>query len=987
MASTWTPTNLNKTVTGTNCTVSAITNYSHNGVWATSANGIVGYTAYTSGSYGPTCLRFKVTPSTGTVIKSLSFTLTTSNKVGGYTTADIDYYAKTSTSSTAWPTVSDTSSFPLNITAAGDKACSITGLNTGSVFYVYIWGRRKNTSLNTERDIYVSNIKSVSAALQTYTISYNANGHGTAPSSQTKTHGTALTLRAFISAVGGTDTTVTITGNANGNTWSGSNGNAHYNTTKYTQNKWNTASDGSGTGYNSEASYTTNAAATMYAQWTTTAAAGTSYTLPSGTPSKASSSANSYVVTFNANGGSTTKTSQTSTKTTSYSFKGWFTASSGGTQRTTSSRVTAAETVYAQMNSTTTQNSVTVPTATQCTRAGYRLLGFATSNTATSASVSPGGSYTPSATTTLYAVWQAYKVTMTFNVNGGSITTGTGTTRYRASNSIVQRSQDSGSTWSNLTATLATDSSTGYVDLWNVSTYGATKTGHSITNATAYRAGSTTGTIINQQTTSTTDTNAATIQNLTGSATLTSDVSVVLYINWTPDTYTVSYNANGHPGTAPSSQTKTYGTNLTLRAFIADSGGTAATVTITGNANGNTWSGSNGSAGYTTTKYAQNYWNTASDGSGTNYTSQGTYSTNAAATMYARFTTTAAAGTSYTLPTGTPSKDSSSTDSFTVGYNANGGTSTPSTQTSTITTSYTFKGWFTQSTGGTQRTTSSRVTAAETVYAQMNSTDTQNAVTLANAISKNSTTEDGYTISYNANGGTSTPTSQTATRTIGYTFDKWALNSATSTTKYNAGDSYTPSANATMYATWTSGTTSEGSVTLAAAIVKNNTTEAGYTITFNANGGSTSKGSETATRTISYTFNKWAKDSATSTTTYNAGVSYSPTANATMYATWTSNTASEGTVTLPTITQCTRTGYKLLGFSTSDTSTTASYLPGDTYIPSSNIVLYAVWQAQGLVSIANGSGFDLYEIYIANGTSFDKYMAYIANGSSFDLYT
>ncbi|MDT3386637.1 MAG: hypothetical protein LIR46_02560, partial [Bacteroidota bacterium] len=80
------------------------------------------------------------------------------------------------------------------------------------------------------------------------------------------------------------------------------------------------------------------------------------------------------------------------------------------------------------------------------------------------------------------------------------------------------------------------------------STYdgGAKLNGHHIVAETAYRAGNaSTGTLINQETTSASDTNAATIQNLTGSATLTGNVTVVLYINWTPWELTVQYNANG----------------------------------------------------------------------------------------------------------------------------------------------------------------------------------------------------------------------------------------------------------------------------------------------------------------------------------------------------------------------------------------------------------------------------------------------------------
>ena len=73
----------------------------------------------------------------------------------------------------------------------------------------------------------------------TYTVSYNGNGStGGSTSSQTKTSGTALTLRQ------------------NG-----------YTRTGYTFVKWNTKADGSGTSYNAGASYTANAAVTLYAQW------------------------------------------------------------------------------------------------------------------------------------------------------------------------------------------------------------------------------------------------------------------------------------------------------------------------------------------------------------------------------------------------------------------------------------------------------------------------------------------------------------------------------------------------------------------------------------------------------------------------------------------------------------------------------------------------------------------------------------------------
>lgn len=72
----------------------------------------------------------------------------------------------------------------------------------------------------------------------TYTVSYNLNGGSGAISSQTKTYNKTLTLTSTKPS-----------------------------RTNYTFVKWNTKSDGSGTSYNPGASYTGNAALTLYAIW------------------------------------------------------------------------------------------------------------------------------------------------------------------------------------------------------------------------------------------------------------------------------------------------------------------------------------------------------------------------------------------------------------------------------------------------------------------------------------------------------------------------------------------------------------------------------------------------------------------------------------------------------------------------------------------------------------------------------------------------
>ena len=259
------------------------------------------------------------------------------------------------------------------------------------------------------------------------------------------------------------------------------------------------------------------------------------------------SSTTNYTVTINANGGTSTVTSRTATKTTPYSVNTWNTASGGGgTSYTPGNNYTAnaALTLYAQWTAgTATTTSVTLPTTSQCTRTGWTLLGFSASSTATAADsgLTPGASYTPTGNKTLYAVWRC-TLKIYYHVNNGSIATGTGTTRYRAgSDGLVERSTDSGSTWADYYSTMYNYDAV--KDLVNVATFGITRTGYYITGTTAWRTSG--GTIISQESTSASDTNAATIVRLTGSASLSGDTSITLYVNWTSYTLTINFNVNG----------------------------------------------------------------------------------------------------------------------------------------------------------------------------------------------------------------------------------------------------------------------------------------------------------------------------------------------------------------------------------------------------------------------------------------------------------
>ena len=146
-----------------------------------------------------------------------------------------------------------------------------------------------------------------------------------------------------------------------------------------------------------------------------------------------------------------------------------------------------------------------------------------------------------------------------------------------------------------------------------------------------------------------------------------------------------------------------------------------------------------------------------------------------------------------------------------------------------------------------------------------------------------------YTITYNANGGSGAPSSQTKwygtnialssekpTRT-GYTFKGWGTSSTTSTVSYAAGATYSSNSSITLYAIWTAST---------------------YTVKFDANGGSGAPSSQTKTHDVSltlsstkptrtnYTFKGWGTSASSTTVAYAAGGSYTKNASITLYAIW-----------------------------------------------------------------------------------------------------
>lgn len=222
--------------------------------------------------------------------------------------------------------------------------------------------------------------------------------------------------------------------------------------------------------------------------------------------------------------------------------------------------------------------------------------------------------------------------------------------------------------------------------------------------------------------------------------------------------------------------------------------------------------------------------------------------------------------------------------SYAVKYNANGGTGAPSSQTKyygkslTLSstkptrTGYTFQGWGTSATD-------------TTVDYKAGESYTGNAALTLYAIWKINT----YKITFNANGGTGGPTSQTKTygKTLtittsvptrtGFDFQGWGTSASDTTVDYKAGGSYTANAADTLYAIWTKKT---------------------YTVTFNANGGTGAPANQTKTHDVAltltsnvptkenYNFKGWATSSTSTSVSYKAGGSYTTNANITLYAVW-----------------------------------------------------------------------------------------------------
>ena len=734
----------------------------------------------------------------------------------------------------------------------------------------------------------------------TYTISFNANGGSGAPSSITKKHFTNATLPS----------------------------DKPYRT-GYTFKGWGTGSSTSYAAYQPGSTFYTNANMTLYAIW----------------------SAKTYTISYNANGGSGAPGSQTKTHgikmllskveptRSGYTFLGWATSASA-----TSASYQPGEWYYANANrtfyavwrkngpttytvsydanggsgapssQTKTQDVTLTLSSTKPTRSGYTFLGWATSSSATSASYQPGGSYTANASITLYAVWSCnHASTKTVwdtgckwrkVCNNCGVTVSSGTThgpytygdwiyysgsqhrrtktcnhgdysgyeyashsgstmceKYSAtqhkkysycsdcssSYGTVSYEEHTFSTFSANGQTVSTCSQCGYTQT-SAQTYTVSYNANGGYNAPASQTkvhgvtlalSSTIPYRFNYEFLGWSTSSTATKATYAAGGSYTDNASVTLYAVWRykPATYTVTFDANGGAN-APSSQTKTYGVTLTLTTLIP-----------------------------TRRNYSFVGWSKDRNATSASYTAGGSYTDNADVTLYAVWRY--------------------DPETYTVRYDANGGTGAPASQTKTygvpLTLSavkptragYEFLGW----------ATSRNATTSE--YAPGERYTDEESVTFYAVWRYIPKT---YEVKYDANGGGNTPASQTKTEDVtliltstiptryGYTFKGWATTSTATTATYQTGGSYTANESVSLYAVWEINT---------------------YTVSFDANGGTDAPNPQKKTHGQNLIL----------------------------------------TVAIPT-----RANHVFLGWATDSTSKSVVYAPGATYTAEEDVTLYAVWQ-------------------------------------------
>jgi uncharacterized repeat protein (TIGR02543 family) len=793
---------------------------------------------------------------------------------------------------------------------------------------------------------------------------------------------------------------------------------------------------------------------------------------------------NTLNITYDANGGSApsggaattitggTISSLATTSRTGYTFSGWFTAASGGTQITTSAAHTRSANfiLYAQWSgnsltvtydsqggSAVTSGSVNsganisaAPTAP--TRAGYTLSGWST--TSTGSVVTFPFTHNQTASFTLYAIWSANALTITYDSKGGTaVTSGTVNTAASISSAPTAptRTGYSFSAWSASDGGTAITFPYAHGQTANFTLY-AIWTANTLTVTYNSQGGSavTSGSVAADAKISTaptpptragytfsgwSTTSSGSVVSFTGGYTHGQTASFTLYAIWLANSLTITYDSQG--GSAVTSGSVNTGANIsvaptaptragyTFSAWSAADGGTAITfpyahgqtanftlfalwtanaLTVTYDAKGGTTvsdgtvntaaSISAAPTAPTRTGYTLSGWS-ATDG-GTVVTFPYAHGQTANFTLYAKWIALTTNAITYNNQSATTAQVGGSTS-----YTTDAAIATIPT-TAPLRVGYTFAGWFTDPSAGTQVTNGTYTPASPygsiTLYAQW--------------------TANSLTVTYNSKGGTTVSNSSvdtaasissapTAPTRAGYTFSAWsATDGGTAITfPYTHGQT----ANFTLYALWTAGSlvvtynsqggsaVSNGTAATGASISSAPTaptrtgytfdgwsaTETGtvvtfpfahgqttnftlyarwslrvYSVAFNANSGTGTMGNQSFTHGVTtslnanlysranYVFHRWATAADGTGTTYNNFAQAALTAETTLYAQWTANTY---VVT-----------FNYNGGDGGDSTATASYTTAGTAItlpvPTKTGFTFAGWHSDAGLTTAIGSG-------------------------------
>lgn len=323
-----------------------------------------------------------------------------------------DYYVENSTTKDYWFKVKNPSgttsdlirinkgnyrAFTPNWTLTWNKTHSAqTGVDKPWYIYWYTDSAGKNLDRTWTIHIYGD-----ISAKPSYAVKYNANGGSPTPGAQTKWYGENLTLASAISKA---NTTVTYTVTLKGNGISDPAALKATKTTKYTFSGWNTNSGGTGTNYNAGATYSANAAVTLYAKFTSSSTT-SSVTFPSPTRSGYTfggwgTAANSTSATYN---GGQTLSNLASNPTYYAIWKRTITYNGNVPSGVSVSNVPSPATSVASSNTTIASGSGNTPT-----RTGYLFKGWASSPSANTAEYQPGDNYAANKpSVTLYAIWQS----------------------------------------------------------------------------------------------------------------------------------------------------------------------------------------------------------------------------------------------------------------------------------------------------------------------------------------------------------------------------------------------------------------------------------------------------------------------------------------------------------------------------------------------------------------------------------------------------